>query len=215
MIATTKDFTSHVVAHAGVAAPLAERVTRLVLAAIGVSLSPAARELIASELPSELGATIVAGADLGGAPGLVEQQVAALGMGPGHARELVASVCRVLVEALSTEAIVTVRAAVPASLATLLEAMAEPCESELLPPPAWQRPRDTLAGGRPGSHRPLSEARGPRAQAGSIASEDPHAPHAPHAPTKLSNATGTTQARHREIAERQPRHRYRLRSSRS
>ncbi|HEU4729833.1 MAG TPA: hypothetical protein VFT22_18180, partial [Kofleriaceae bacterium] len=106
---------------------------------------------------------------------------------------------RVLVEELSTEAIVAIRAAVPASLATLLEAMAEPSESELLPPPAWQRPRETLAGGRPGSHHPVSEAHGPGAHTDSIAADNPHSA------TKLSSSSGTTQERHHEtIAEGQP-----------
>ncbi|HET7501261.1 MAG TPA: DUF2267 domain-containing protein [Kofleriaceae bacterium] len=198
MIATTEDFTSHVVAHAGVPDSLAERVTHVVLAGIGVTLSPAARELVASELPRELGATVLSSAQLGGSPS-IEQHAAALGVSPGHARELVASVCRVLVEELSTEAIVAIRGAVPASLATLLEAMAEPSESELLPPPAWQRPRETLAGGRPGSHHPLSEARGPGAHAESIASDNPHGA------TKLSSSAGTTQERHHEtIADAHP-----------
>ena len=194
MIATTDDFTSHVAAHAGVPAPFAERVTRAVLANIGGYLDGADRRLVADELPGAFGAAVLAGSDLA-LP--VEEQLLALGATFGHARELIASVCWVLIEELSTEALDAIRAAVPAALAARLAAPA-PSEPPLPPPPP-AHPRDTLAGGRPGSHHPLSDARDPGAQSESIAADNPHAA------TKLSSSTGATQERHHEtLAEGHP-----------
>lgn len=190
MIATIDDFTSHVVAHAGVATPLAERVSLIVLAGIGGYLAPSARQLVASELPPALGAAVVAGSGLA-TP--IEARVRAVEPNVGHARELIASVCRVLAEALSSEALGAVHAAVPASLAALFEPAST---SEVPPPPVLARPRETLAEGRAGSHDPVSEARAPGAQRDSVAAGNPHAA------TKLSSTTGSTQERHHEtIAE--------------
>lgn len=195
MIVTTDDFTSHVAAHAGVSTALAERATRVVLAGCGGYLSPAGRRFVADELPAALGAAVLAGSDLA-TP--IEERVHALETTVGHARELIASVCRVLVEALSTEAIAALRAAVPAGLASLL---AGPMTSEAPLQPPSDRPRDNLAGGRPASHHPVSEARPPDAQSESIATDNPHAA------TKLSSTTGSTQERHHEtIAEGHPGH---------
>jgi len=194
---TTDDFTSHVVAHSGVATGLAARVTRVVLAGIGGYLSPGARQLVADELPPALGAIVLAGSGLA-TP--IEEQVLALDLdsGPnlGHARELTASVCRVLVEELSTDALGAIRAAVPSTLAALLE---DASTSEAPPHTAPEYPRHTLADGQPGSHHPVSSAHGPDGQSESIAAGNPHAA------TKLSSTTGSTQERHREtIAEGRP-----------
>jgi uncharacterized protein (DUF2267 family) len=193
MIVTTDDFASHVVAHAGVATTLAARATPVVLAGIGAFLGPAARQLVASELPPELGAAVVAGSDLA-TP--IEERVLAFEAKIGHARELIASVCRVLAEELSTEALAALHAAVPAKLAVLLDASAT---NAAPPPPGSNRPRDTLADGRPGSHHPVSSAHRPGAQRESLAADNPHAA------TKLSSTTGTTQERHCEtLAEGRP-----------
>ena len=192
MIATIEDFTSHVAAHAGVDGALAERVSRAVLAGIGGSLTPAGRQLVAEELPAGLGAAL---ADCRPAMS-IEDAVRALGTTPGHARELIASVCRVLVEELSGQAVAVLRRAAPAGLAALL---AEPEAGELPSPPAPEPRRDTLAGGRPGSHHPVSEARAPGGHGESIAANNPHAA------TKLSSSTGATQERrHETLAEGHP-----------
>ncbi|HEX7941532.1 MAG TPA: hypothetical protein VF488_06985, partial [Gemmatimonadaceae bacterium] len=90
MTATTDDLCSHVAAHAGVPVALAERATRTVLAGMGGTLTPAGRELVADELPAGLGAAILAGGALA-TP--IEDHVVALGVTPGQARELIASVC--------------------------------------------------------------------------------------------------------------------------
>jgi hypothetical protein len=67
------------------------------------------------------------------------------------------------------------------------------------PRPVPDRRRDTLAEGRPGSHRPLSEGPGRGAQRGSIAEDNPHAD------TKLSSASGARQEHRRDtLAEGRP-----------
>lgn len=193
MMATTDDFISHVAAHAGVSASLAERVVRAVLTGIGGYLSAAERQFIADELPAALGAAILTGSNRA-MP--IEERVLAFDPSIGHARELIASVCRVLVEELSTEALASIRAVVPRALASLL---AVPATSEAPLPTTSERPRDTLAGGRPGSHHPVSDAKGPDGHGESIAAGNPHAA------TKLSSTTGSTQERHREtLAEGRP-----------
>lgn len=193
MIVTIDDFISHVAAHAGVSPALADRTTRVVLAGCGGYLSPAGRRFVADELPAALRAAVLAGSDLS-TP--IEERVRAFETTVGRARELIASVCRVLVEALSTDAIAALREAVPAGLASLLAA---PATSEVLLQPPSDRLRDKLAGGRPASHHPVSEARTPDAQSESIATDNPHAA------TKLSSTTGSTQERHHEtIAEGHP-----------
>lgn len=203
MISTSNDLFSHVAAHAGVAGSLAERVTRVVLAGIGGYLSPARRQFVADELPPALAALVVAGADLA-TP--IEEHVLSLDTTIGHARELIASVCRVLAEELSSEAIEAIRAALPAALGALF-APPEPAEPE--PPPGMQPPRETIAAGRPGSHHPVSDAHGRGAQSDSIAEDNPHAA------TKLSTAKGSTQERHGEtIAEGRPGYRNPLSGSR-
>ena len=198
MIATTDDLCSHVAAHAGVPIALAERVTREVLAGIGGTLTPAGRELVADELPAGLGAAILAGGSL---TTPIEERVVALGVTPGQARELIASVCRVLIEELSGEAIDALRVGVPTALAALL---VEPMTDQ--PPPRALDPRRaTLADGRPGSQHPLSDAPGRSAQRGSIADDNPHAA------TKLSSTTGANEDRRREtLSDGRPGARYPL-----
>lgn len=193
MIATIDDLCSHVAAHAGVSSALAEQATRAVLASMGGTLTPAGRELVADELPAGLGATILEGGSLA-MP--IEDHVLGLGVSLGQARELIASVCRVLVEELSSEAVDALRVGVPAALAALL---VEPVPDEPPPRPAPERPRSTLAEDRPGSHHPVSDALGAGGQRGSIADDNPHAA------TKLSSATGSAQdRRHETLAEGRP-----------
>lgn len=203
MTATTDDLCSHVAAHAGVPIALAERATRTVLEGMGGTLTPAGREIVADELPAGLGAAILAGGSLA-TP--VEDHVVALGVGLGQARELIASVCRVLVEELSSEAVDALRVGVPTALAALL---VEPVTDEPPLRPALDPRHDTLADGRPGSQHPLSAAPGRGAQPGSIADDNPHAV------TKLSSTAGSNQERHREtLSEGRPGARYPLSSGR-
>lgn len=185
---TSDVFIAHVAAHAGVPPDVAERATLAVLAGMGGYLATAQRDVVADELPAELRAALLRAEDRA-LPLL--QHVLAPGMSVGHARELIASVCRVLVEELSDDAIRILRAHVP-SVATYL---AEPAPEMT---PALGR-SGSLAGGRPGSQHPISESTRSMAHSESVGASNPHGA------TKLSSSTGTTQERHHEtIAEGHP-----------
>lgn len=182
---TSEDFIAHVAAHAGVPAGNAERATLAVLAGMGGYLTTAGRELVASELPPALGAALFDTEDLA-VP--LMQHVLAPGMSVGHARELIASVCRVLVEELSSDAVRILRAHVP-SIATYL---AEPAPETT---PARGR-SESLATGRPGSRHPISESASSTAHAESVGSSNPHG----------ANKLSSTREHHQEtLAEGHPR----------
>jgi len=194
MIASTEDFAAHVAAHAGISEERARHLTREVLEGLGQHLSEPGRQIVAEELPPELGAALWGpGGDA--LPRPIMERAREPGTSPGQVRELVASVCRVLEEELSEDALREVRDAAPAEVAELLQ----PPGRELVRRPAPPQQHETLAGGHVGSHRPISEAR-PGPQADSVAAENPHAA------TKLSSAEGTTQERHHDtLAEGVPR----------
>jgi hypothetical protein len=203
MIATTDDLCAHVAAHAGVPIALAERATQEVLAGIGGTLTPAGRELVADELPAGLGSAILAGDSLTTPiEDTIVDHIVALGVTLGQARELIASVCRVLIEELSGEAVDALRVGVPTALAALL---VEPATDEPPPRQALDPRHATLADGRPGSQHPLSAGPGGGAQHGSIADDNPHAA------TKLSSTTGSSPDHRREtLSEGRPGARYPL-----
>ena len=121
----------------------------MVLASLSSYLTPAQRELIAEELPAELASAFVSVND---PPTPIESEES---KSASHARELVASVCYVLAEELSVEALEALRSAVPPELAPLF-ADPDP-EAQLTLPVATTN--DTLATGKPGSRRPIAEAR--------------------------------------------------------
>lgn len=108
---------SHVAMHAGVASPLAEHALRAVVSGIGGYLSPAFRQLVAEELPPELASALVSAVD---EHRPLEDRVRVVGLTPGEIRELIASVCRVLAEELSDEAVRALTASLPGDIATLL-----------------------------------------------------------------------------------------------
>jgi len=192
MIASKDDFVSHVAAHAGISADRAERATLAVLAGLGASLSAPSRQLVASELPEALAAALLVGEGLA-IP--IEERVIEPGTTVAQARELIASVCRVLAEELSIEAGLAVRDGAPAAIGALL---VPPAREELAYAAVSVR-GERLAAGRPGSRHPVSEAHPQGAQTGSIAADNPHAE------SKLSSATGSTQERlHESLAEGRP-----------
>ena len=178
-------FVSHVAGHAGVPSDLAERTTRAVLSGLGAYLTPAHRQFVADELPAPLAAALL---DIGGVAVPIEERLIGPGITAGRARELVASVCRVLAEELSDAALHALRGAVPIGIASLL---ATP-SPELTGAPPDPRSYDSLAGGRPGSRHPISDVPPPGGQTGSVSAANPHAA------TKLSSSPGTTQERHGE-----------------
>lgn len=185
MIDTTRDFATHVAAHAGLAMERCERATTIVLGRLGAYLARPQRQLVADELPPGLAMALLDPGDLA-VP--LEELVLSHDAAPGHARELIASVCRVLSEALSQEALDALRDVVPADLAAMLQRPAP----EIIRDPVAPWERDTIATGRPGSHHPVAEVPANRTQTDSVASPDPHGS------TKLSGAVGPTQERRNE-----------------
>ncbi|HSD88584.1 MAG TPA: hypothetical protein VLB44_13745 [Kofleriaceae bacterium] len=201
---TSDDLCAHVASHAGVSVEGVDQAVRAVLSGLGAYLSGAQRQLVSEELPPPLAPSLDEIGENLSKP--IEERVLAPGMSAGRARELVASVCRVLAEELSTEALRALRTAVPAAIGELLEGEAPPLATGV----ASSRP-DSLASGRPGSHHPLSEARPrDRIQSDSVVATNPHAD------SKLSSARGTTQEReHDTLAEGQPSPTRKLSTSRS
>lgn len=192
MSASTDTFITHVASHAGVANERAEQATRAVLGGLGSYLTEPTRRFVADELPAPLGLALL---QVAGLAVPLEERVLGRGMTAGRAHELVACVCLVLSEELSSQALRALRAAVPTNIARLLA----PPASEVSAPAPDRRRYDTLAGGRPGSRRPISEAPLSRRQVGSIDEANPHGA------TKLSSSPGTTQERrHDSLADARP-----------
>lgn len=184
-------FLSHVAGHAGIPVVDADHVARTVLSGLGGYLTTTQRDLVADELPAELGAALSESASIA-VP--IEERLLAAGMSASRAHELVASVCRVLGEELSTQALLVLRQAVPRPLAELLTWPS----TELTARPE-RGTQSTLASGRPGSRHPISEASALAPQSGSVADTNPHGL------AKLSSAPGTTQERrHETLAEARP-----------
>lgn len=189
---TTDALLSHIAGHAGIPLPHAARAARAVLSGLGAYLTPSQRQLVAGELPESLGASLAEPASIA-VP--VDELLLEPGVTTGRARELVASVCRVLGEELSTQALLVLRGAVPARLVELL---AWPT-ADLTARPAEPHRSATLASGRPGSEHPISETSPPARQSGSVAEPNPHGA------AKLSSSPGTTQERRGEtLAEVRP-----------
>lgn len=178
MLLRTELLAAHVAAHAGVSQPLAELALRAVVTGAGAYLTPASRQLIAEELPAELGEALEAGAH-DKAP--VEARLQVPGLTPGEHRELLASVCRVLAEELSHEAIDALTSSLPRSIAALFvpsspdvpraSTLHRQTASVSNPNPhgetklsstegtTQERERDTLAEAHPGPRRTLSNPR--------------------------------------------------------
>ncbi len=187
------DFVAHVAAHVGTTDLAGTRqASEVVLGAFGARLPPADRACIASELPASLGAVIEHASASVALP--VEAQLGSLGLTVGRAREVVASVCHVLGEHLSDDALGRLQRALPASLAAFA---VRPAAGATWASGAGMG--HTLAEGRQGSHAPLSEQRADRTQKASIAAANPHGD------VKLSSAVGSTQEReHETLAEGHP-----------
>ena len=104
----------HVANRAGVPLTFADYGLRAVLTAIGPQLSPTGRELVAEELPPALAPELSSGPMRE-----LDPHDLMPGMRPGQAHAIVVSVCRVLADELSPEALAAVRTALPGDLARL------------------------------------------------------------------------------------------------
>ena len=116
MLLRIDQLASHVAAHAGVSPPVADYALRAVVRGLGGYLSPPFRQLIAEELPAPLAKMLEAAA---GERASFEDRVQLAGLSASQRRELIASVCKVLAEELSDEAIRALTASLPAAVAKL------------------------------------------------------------------------------------------------
>lgn len=191
---SANNFIAHVADHAGVSIEHAERVTRIVLSGLGAYLTAATRQFVADELPAPLGLALQ---EVSGVAVPLGERVLEAEVTSGRARELVASVCRVLAEELSMDALTALRAGMPPLLAELFATPAH----DLAIRPAEPRGNTTLATGRPGSRHPIRESHPIGHQTGSVAEANPHGG------GKLSSSPGMTQERrHETFAEGKPGH---------
>ncbi|MBS1122989.1 MAG: hypothetical protein H6Q90_5217 [Deltaproteobacteria bacterium] len=189
-----EDFAAHVAAHLGATKLEVVRACEVVLGAFAGYLSPAERALFLRELPSSLAAQLEHANTSVALP--LEEQLVALGLPVGHAREVVASVCHVLGEQLSDDVLSRLQRALPESVAAFA---VRPVPGLSLTASRAARRHDTLAEGRPGSHAPVSSARAERTQQASVAADNPHGD------AKLSSSPGSTQEReHETLAEGHP-----------
>jgi uncharacterized protein (DUF2267 family) len=117
MIANTQAFVARVAALAGVPTERAERATQTVLSGIGSYLSPPRRELVADELPPALAALLV---DRDGLDIAIDDRLLGPGTASGQAHDLLASVCAVLADELSREALGALTRSLPAAVSRLL-----------------------------------------------------------------------------------------------
>jgi uncharacterized protein (DUF2267 family) len=184
------DFAAHVAAHLGATTFDVRRACTAVLDAFAGWLSPAELGLFARELPGAFEHPN----DSRAIP--IEEQLVELGLTFGQAREVIASVGRVLGEHLSDDMLARLQHALPMSVATFT---VRPGLGAIVTRSRVRR-YDTLAEGRPGSHAPVSEAPpAARVQQASVAADNPHGD------IKLSSAFGSTQEReHATLAEGHP-----------
>jgi len=117
MLLRIDQLASHVAAHSGVSMPLADYALRAVVAGIGSYLSAPTRQLIADELPQPLAIALESAVD-DRRP--IEERVQLTGLTASQTHELVASVCKVLAEELSTEANQLLINVLPPGVAALL-----------------------------------------------------------------------------------------------
>jgi hypothetical protein len=153
MLLRIDQLASHVAAHAGVSTPLADYVLRAVMTGIGGYLSPAFRQLIAEELPSPLVHALQSAVN-DRRP--IEDRVRLTGMSPSHTRELIASVCKVLAEELSDDAVRALCTSLPPATAVLFVPSAPAVEP---PPVPYHRQANSIAEANPHADVKLSSGR--------------------------------------------------------
>lgn len=177
----------------------AARAAGAALGALSAELVEDERRLLAADLGENWKRAVMQGGryadsrrggQTGSADELYRRTAAGEDVDPGFGREHAQAVCAALARVLGDDTLDRLRRALPDELAGLLVAPepTKPREApETRPPDSRERARRgagrTLAGGRPGSSRPLSESR--PMQAGSIMESDN-----PRGDTKVSSAPG-------------------------
>lgn len=197
---TDDELVAHVAAHAGIGAAEAARAVAAVLGTLGERLSHSEAGALADALPAGAAARLRAGRfdrdfDLEELYGRVARRA---GVRLGFAVEHTIAVCATVGERLDAATRARLGRALPPEMLALFAVRPA---VEAPPPPPRVGAHTTLAEGRPGSRRPLSESAPPPAQADSVARADN-----PHGDTKLSSARGLTQEReHEDLATGHPR----------
>jgi uncharacterized protein (DUF2267 family) len=170
----------------------AQRIVRATMSVLLEQLAPADRAWLVSLVADDAEEVGTAGAErpVEGLRDFFARVAAREGEQLGFATEHAQSVCRAVALLLEDDALHRLTSRLPDTLVALF------ARPEWSAPPPHDRPRGahhTLAEGRSGSSRPLSEAAPSRAHRESVARSDN-----PHADTKLSSNRGTTQEREAE-----------------
>jgi uncharacterized protein (DUF2267 family) len=190
-----RGWVEEVAGRAGMTAPAqAERVIEATLHALRSGLDDADARAIAAELPQRFARILGRGTFKGelDEAALYERVRRREHVAPGFAREHAQVVCQVLAEQLSPAVLAAARKRTPVTV-SLFEPRQQPAEPPAhvhRHPPSRSPAKHTLAAGRPGGTRPVSESREERAHSGSVVSSA-----SPHAASKLSTTLGTTQER--------------------
>jgi uncharacterized protein (DUF2267 family) len=180
----------------------AERAIAATLEVLGQRLTDSEAQALARALPSKIAVHLRRRGYEGdfGVPELVTRVARKERVSVAFAREHVGAVLGAVGDALPAETATRLRKALPPAMWELFEVRRFP-EVEVPPYPSDGAFARSVAVGRPGSRRPISEARDDRAQAESVARSEN-----PHGETKLSSARGTTQEREAEtLASGRPR----------
>lgn len=178
----------------------ARRVARVVVGAMRDVITRDEANILARAMPEELSAILLRpSAD---STGDVDELVLRVGerekVGRGFAIEHTLAICQAVGARLSPDDRRRLTADLPAKLRDAFDSTPE-THLERQARATTPSGRETLATGRPGSHKPLSEGRPPGPQQDSVATPNPHAE------TKLSSARGLTQERLEEtLAEGSP-----------
>jgi uncharacterized protein (DUF2267 family) len=198
---THEELVDEVMGHAGLGSPAeAERAIRAVFEVLAERVSRSEAEALADELPATLAEPLRHGHyerdfDLDELYARVAFREA---VSPGFAMEHTLSTCQVVAQVVSARVLERLQRALPGAIASLFELRAT--ASGPLPRQRVAAHRNTLAEGRPGSQRPLSDARTDGAHSQSVVCADN-----PHGDTKLSSSRGMTQEReHESLAEGRP-----------
>ena len=187
----TLEFIDKVGARGGLDHGQAEWATRAVLEVLAERLSHSEAERLADQLPRGLSAPLRSGRyhSAFGVDELYDRVASREGVARNDAVEHTHVVMRAIGEALVGDA----RRQLEQALSPDIAALFQSAEQAPAFAPRLAGRDSTLAGGRPGSTHPLSEAGAGRPQGHSVATAEN-----PHGNTKLSSAAGLTQERERE-----------------
>jgi uncharacterized protein (DUF2267 family) len=172
----------------------ARRAIEVTLASLGRALSPDEAAALRATLPPGAAAWLRARPPRNDDPAAFYERVARRsGLPLSRAREQAQAVLGVVAATSDPETLARLQRHLGEAWAGLLDARPAAASPPDAPSRRARPTTDTLAAGRPGSRRPLSEARPDRAHSESVASAED-----PHGATKISSARGLAQERRGE-----------------